>query len=200
MDILVKGGLMMFFILACSIIVVTVFIWKIIHLHRAQINISDFMAGLSNMLTSKRITEAVGICEEAPGPAAGVLREGILHHEDGVTSMEKAMEKIAVDEIGRMEKGIHLLATVAVIAPLFGLLGTILGLMDVFGLMTDQGGLLTAPELAAGMWLAMLPPAFGFAVAIPAYIAYNYLTQRVHYIVQDMEKGTAELVGIMGKE
>ena len=200
MDILIKGGPMMFFILGCSLIVVTVFIWKIIHLHRGQINIQEFMSGLRNTLAGKRITEAVGICEEAPGPAASVLREGILHHEDGVTGMEKAMEKVSINEISRMEKGIHLLATIAVIAPLFGLLGTVFGLMNTFKLITEQGGLLTAAELAAGMWQAMLPPAFGFAVAIPAYVAYNYLVQRVHYIVRDMEKGSAELMGIMGNE
>lgn len=200
MEILIKGGPIMYLIFICAIFVITVFITRVIHLHRAQTDIQEFMAGLRNELVNKRITEAISICEETPGPTASVLKAGIMHHEDGVTGMEKAMEKNAVYEVSRMERNVSSLATIGVIAPLFGLLGTILGLMQVFNLMIQQGGLLTASDLAGGMWQAMLTTAFGIAVAIPAYIGYNYLVRRILHLVRDIEIGGVELVEILGAE
>lgn len=197
MDILIKGGPIMFFILACSVIVVAIFINKIIHLHRAQIDIQEFMTGLRNELVNKRITEAVSICQEAPGPAASVLKAGIIHYDEGITGMEKAMEKVSIYEIARMERGIMLLATIAVISPLFGLLGTVLGLINTFQKMTVQGGLILGPQLASGMWQALLTTAFGLAVAIPAYVVYNYFVSRINRITRDMEIAADELVEIL---
>lgn len=200
MDILLKGGPIMFFILACSIIAVAISINRIIHLHRAQIDINEFMVGLRNELVKKRITEAVSICGETPGPAANVLKAGITHYEDGVTGMEAAMRKASVYEIARMERGITGLATIAVVSPLFGFLGTVLGLISTFQRMTAQGGFLTSPELTGGMWQALLTTAMGLAVAIPTYIAYNYFVSRINRIVRDMEAVSEELVGILGVE
>lgn len=200
MDILIKGGPVMYFILVCSISAVAIFLSKVIHLHKAQIDTQEFMAGLRNELVNKRITEAVSICDETPGPAASVLKAGITHYEEGKIVMEKAMERVSVQEIVRMERGIIGMATIAVISPLFGFLGTILGLMNTFQKMTSQGGFLTGLDLASGMWQAMLTTAFGLAVAIPAYIAYNYLVSRVNRIVRDMEASAAELVEILCAE
>lgn len=198
MDILVKGGPVMYAILLCSITLVAVFISKVIQLHKAQIDTREFMAGLKNELIAKRITEAVGICEDAPGPVPSILKAGITHYEEGKIGIEAAMEKVSVREIYRMERGIPLIATIAVISPLLGLLGTVLGLINTFQKMTIQGGLLTQPELAAGIWQALLTTAFGLAAAIPAYVAYNYLVSRVRNIIIDMEESSADLVGILG--
>lgn len=198
MDVLIKGGPIMYFILICSIIAVSIFITKIINLHKAQIDINEFMAGLRNELMNKRITEAVSICSETPGPAASVLKAGITHHEDGIAGMEAAMRKASIYEIARMERGITGLATISIVSPLFGFLGTILGLIDTFQKMAVQGGLLTNPELTNGMWQALLCTALGLAVAIPTYIAYNYFVSRINRIVRDMEAASEELVGILG--
>lgn len=200
MDALIKGGPIIYFILVCSIIAISICINRIIHLHRSQIDINEFMAGLRNELVNKRITEAVSICSETPGPAANVLKAGITHHEDGITGMEAAMQKVSIYEIVRMERGITGLATIAVISPLFGFLGTVLGLITTFQKMTAQGGLLTNPELTNGMWQALLCTALGLTVAIPTYVAYNYFVSRINRIVRDMELASEELVGILGVE
>lgn len=200
MDFFIKGGPIMFFILVCSIISVAIIISKIIQLHKGQIDINEFMAGLRNELTNRRIAEAVGICEGTPGPVASILKTGIIHYEDGKISMESAMGRVSIQEIARMERGVTGLATIALVSPLFGLLGTILGLINTFQKMVTQEGLLTTQELAVGIWQSLLTTAFGITVAIPVYIAYNYLVSRINRITRDMEAGATELVGILAKE
>lgn len=200
MDIFLKGGPIMYFILSCSIIAVSIFINKIINLHRAQIDINEFVAGLRNELVNKRITEAVSICSDTPGPAASVLKAGITHYEDGIAGMEAAMRKASIYEVARMERGLTGLATIAVVSPLFGFLGTVLGLISTFQKMTLHGGLITNPELLNGMWQALLCTALGLSVAIPTYVAYNYFVSRINRIVRDMEVASEDLVGILGVE
>lgn len=200
MDIFIKGGPVMYFILICSVTMAAVFIVKFIHLHKAQINTREFLSGLRNELIASRITEAVGICEETPGPVAGILKAGITHYDEGKTGIESAMEKASTHEISRIEQGISILATIAVISPLFGFLGTVFGLITTFQKMTVQGGLMVPSELAVGMWQALLTTAFGLSVAIPSNMAYNYLTGRVQRLVRNMEESSAELVAILCTE
>lgn len=198
MDILIKGGPIMYLILLCSITMFCVFIVKIIQLHKAQIDTKEFLSGLKNELIAKRITEAVGICDDTPGPVTAILKAGIMHHEEGKAGIQAAMEKTSSHEIARMEQGVTLLATIAVVSPLFGLLGTVFGLMNTFQNITAHGGLITPIALAGGIWQAMLTTAFGLTVAIPSYIIYNYLVSRIQRIVRDMEESSAELIGILG--
>ena len=200
MELFIKGGPIMYFILICSISAVAVFINRIINLHKAQIDKQEFMAGLRNELKARRITEAVSICAQTPGPVAGVLKAGIMNYDRSINVVKEAMEKVSLHEVSRMESGISLLATIAVVSPLLGLLGTIFGLMDTFGKMTVQGGMLTSSNLASGIWQSMLTTAFGLAVAIPSYLAYNYLVVRVKRVIGDMEEGATELVSVLLEE
>lgn len=197
MELFIKGGPVMYLILLCSITVIAIFIRKVMYLHRVQIDTQEFLSGLRNELIAKRFTEAVGICEDAPGPVPSMLKAGITHYEEGKVGIETAMEKISIHEIARLEKGIPLLATMAVISPLLGFLGTVLGIINTFQAMEGNGGLLTSPELAKGIWQALLTTAFGLATAIPAYLAYNYFVSRVQRIIRDMEASAADLIGIL---
>lgn len=200
MEIFLKGGIIAYFILLSSVFMVFLFVKKVIQLHRAQINTEEFLSGLRNELIAKRITEAVDICEGTPGPVASVLKAGITHQGEGKAGFESAMGKVGSMEIARMENGVSPLATIGIVTPLLGLLGTILGLMDIFQKMSDQGGLLNVADFASGLWQALITTAFGLAVSVPSYIAYNYLVGRIHKIIRDIEIGSAELIEILSAE
>ncbi len=200
MDVLVKGGPIMYFILACSIVMVTVFINRIVHFHRTQIDTQEFISGLRNELKARRITESISICDHTPGPIARILKAGIMNHDRGVESIRNAMDRVALQEIPRLERGSALLVNIAVITPLLGLLGTVFGLINVFQLIGGQAGMITGSQLAGGLWQALLTTAFGLAVAIPAYLAYNYLVTRIQKIVQEMDQSSAELVDALTEE
>jgi len=200
MDLFIKGGPIMYFILVCSIIAVSIFIDKIVSFHKSHIDRKEFMSGLKNELRSKRLTEAGSICMQTPGPIAGILKAGIMHSEQGIPVVKEAMEKVSVQEISRMERGVPLLATFAILPTLLGLLGTVLGLMNVFGKMAVQSGMLTNTQLSAGIWEAMLTTAFGLTVAIPTYLAYNYLVGKIKDIIVDMEESAAEFTEFLAEE
>jgi len=96
-----------------------------------------------------------------------------------------------------LEQKLNLLATVAQIAPLLGLLGTVLGFMDVFRALQDSGLSAHVGQLSEGVWKALICTAAGLAVAVPSYAGYNYLVGRVNAIVLDMEQVSSEILNIV---
>jgi biopolymer transport protein ExbB len=193
-ELMQKGGPVMWVILACSVIAVVVFIEKVFYFHRVQINVGDLVRGLINVLKRDNIVESVSLCDDTPGPAAHVLRAAILSYEQGEADLEKAVEDAEMGEIPRLEARLNILATVAYIAPLLGLLGTVLGMIGVFSKISAKGAFVNATDLAADIGMALYTTAAGLCVAIPCFVAYNYLLSRVEAIVLDMEKGASEII------
>ena len=102
-------------------------------------------------------------------------------------------------EVPPLEDKLNLLATIAQITPLMGLLGTVLGFIRIFSRLEAQGTLAHLEALSGGVWEALICTAAGLAVAIPSYAGYNYLVSRVNAIVLDMERSAAEIVSIVGE-
>jgi biopolymer transport protein ExbB len=195
MELMQKGGPVMWVIMACSVIATLVFIEKVLHFHRVQIRVGDLVRGLINVLKRDNIVEAVSLCDDTPGPAAHVLRAAILSYEQGEADLEKSVADAEMSEIPQLEARLGILATIAYIAPLLGLLGTVLGMIGVFSKISAKGAFVNATDLAADIGMALYTTAAGLCVAIPCYVAYNYLVSRVEAIVLDMEKASTEIVG-----
>ena len=107
------------------------------------------------------------------------------------------MEEAGLLEVPRLEDKLNLLATIAQIAPLMGLLGTVMKFMQMFRDLQLAGPFATPNELAGGIWGSLICMAAGLAVAIPTYAGYNYLINRVNSIVLDMEKASTEILNIV---
>ncbi|MGD9873543.1 MAG: MotA/TolQ/ExbB proton channel family protein [Kiritimatiellia bacterium] len=193
------GGPMIWVILAAGILAVWIFVERLFHLHRAQIKTDDFLKGIYNILNRGNIVEAVSICEDTPGPVADVVRAAILNYDTPVSEMEKAVQEAGLLEIPRLERNIITLGTVAQIAPLLGLLGTILGLMQNLLVMQQQSPLVQPGDLAGGLWQALISTAAGLTLAIPAHAAYNLLMGRVESILLDMEKASVDIISFLSK-
>ena len=194
------GGPLMYPILLCSILFVGIFLERLYHLHRSQIDTHEFIAGIRNILKKKNIAEAISICEETPGPVAHVLKAGILKHDRPKEEIKETIEDAALYEVPRLEKNLVVLATIAHITPLLGLLGTVIGMINAFQRIQELGGVHKASDLAGGIWEALITTAAGLSVAIPVYVAYNYLVSRVNSMVLDMERGATEIVDILKAE
>jgi len=194
------GGPLMYPILLCSILFVAIFLERLYHLHRSQINTNEFIAGIRNILKKKNIAEAISICEETPGPVAHVIKAGVLKHDRSKDEIKETIEDAALYEVPRLEKNLVVLATIAHIAPLLGLLGTVIGMINAFQRIQELGGVHKASDLAAGIWEALITTAAGLSVAIPVYVAYNYLISRVNSLVLDMERGATEIVDLLTAE
>ena len=133
-----------------------------------------------------------------------VFVERVLHyHRAHINSVEflngvrESLEEAGLVEVPPLEDKLNLLATIAQIAPLMGLLGTVLGFIKIFTVLQTKTTIPTMQDLSGGVWQALICTAAGLAVAIPAYAAYNYLVSRVNAIVLDMEKAATEITNIL---
>src|SRR6266568_9315868 len=196
---LASGGVMIWLILLAGAVALVVFIERVLHCHRAQINSAEFLNGVRNVLRRENVVEAISICDATPGPVARLVKVAILNRERGQKGVREALEEAGLVEVPPLEDKLNLLATIAQITPLMGLLGTVLGFIKIFTTLQKSQTLATLQDVSGGVWEALICTAAGLAVAIPCYAAYNYLVSRVNAIVLDMEKAATEIVNIVAE-
>lgn len=194
---LAHGGPVMYLLLLVSAVAVVVFIERFLHCHRAQINSTEFLNGVRTVLKRNNVVEALSICDATPGPVARLVKTAILNREHGRERVREALEEAGLAEVPRLEEKLNLLATIAQLSPLLGLLGTVLGFIQTFYAMQAKGLQAQVGDLSNGVWQALVCAAAGLAVAIPAHAGYNYLVSRVNSIVLDMERAATEIVNIV---
>src|SRR5512133_2968206 len=191
------GGPVLWVLLAASAVAMAIFTERYLHCHRAQITSTEFLNGVRTVLRRDNVVEALSICDATPGPVARLVKTAILNREHGRERVREALEEAGLAEVPRLEEKLNLLATIAQLAPLLGLLGTVLGFMQTFMTMQQQGLHAHLGLLSEGIWKALICAAAGLAVSIPAHAGYNYLVSRVNSIVLDMERAATEIVNIV---
>src|SRR6266516_8123534 len=135
---LANGGVMLWLILLTSAVAVAVFIERFLHFHRAQINSMEFLNGVRTVLKRDNVVEALSICDATPGPVARLVKTAILNRDNGRERVREAIEEAGLLEVPRLEEKLNLLATMAQLAPLLGLLGTMLSLIQAFTTMKSK--------------------------------------------------------------
>jgi len=187
-----RGGPMMWVLLLMGIVTLVLFVERALYLHRGQIRSTEFINGIKNILSKRRLVEALTVCEETPGPVAAVVKAALLHAADEPDKMRFHVQEAAVVEIPALERRLGSIAAIAQVAPLVGLLGTILGMITTF--LAFERDYATASALATGMWQALLSTAGSLLLAIPAHLAHHFLTGRVRAIVRDVEWSGNEIM------
>ena len=191
-----NGGPLMWFILFSGLVAAVAFFERLLHYHRAKINAGDFVTGIRNALGRGNIPESLALCDETPGPVAQVVRVGVLNHNRSREEIREAMQDAGHSEVAKLEHNLPILATVAQVAPLMGFLGTVLGMIAAFRVI-EQVELATPGQLAKGVWEALQATAGGLIVAIPTYVAYNYLVTRLQNLVLDMEQSANAILNLL---
>jgi biopolymer transport protein ExbB len=202
-QLIVKGGPLMYLILFCSIVAFAIIIERIINFARARIDVTSFMESILDSVRRNRIMEAIESCDRTSGPIAHVVKIGLLKHEKSKQEIKQAMEEAALNEVPRLEKNLSILATLAHITPLIGLLGTVTGMIKAFQVIQEKAGALSpvSPgDLAGGIWEALITTVGGLAVAIPAIVAYNFLVAQVDSFIINMERTSSELIQVLKGE
>lgn len=194
---LANGGPVIWLILIAAATAITIVIERVLHCHRAQINSVEFLNGVRNVLKRDNVVEAISICDATPGPVARLVKTAILNRDRGRDRVRESVEEAGLTEVPLLEERLNLLATIGQIAPLLGLLGTILGFVDVFQKIGKEGQYATVQLLSTGIWEALICAAAGIAVAIIVHAAYNYLVNRVNKIILDMERVAGEIVNVV---
>ncbi|MFM8656748.1 MAG: MotA/TolQ/ExbB proton channel family protein, partial [Chthoniobacterales bacterium] len=136
-------------------------------------------------------------CLATPGPVARVALSAVLARDCPRAELRDIVQEAAQLEVPRLERHLSLLGGIAYAAPLLGLLGTVLGLLEAFYLVSTQGGYATVADLSGAVYQSLISAAAGLAVAIPALIAAGYLSARVQDLVHDMERAGIEMVNLL---
>ncbi|MGA3266659.1 MAG: MotA/TolQ/ExbB proton channel family protein [Verrucomicrobiota bacterium] len=194
---LASGTPVIWLIVLTAAVAMVVFIERALYCHRSQINSAEFISGVRTVLKRNNVVEAISICDATPSPVARIVKTAILSRDLGRERVREAVEEAGLTEVPLLEERLTLLATIAQIAPLLGLFGTILGFYDIFHQIQGNGLYANVEELARGVSGAIICAAAGIAVAIPVHAGYNYLVSRINKIVLDMERAAGEIVNIV---
>lgn len=193
------GGPVMWPLLLFSIVALAFIVERLIALRRARINVNEFLAKIRKaLIVNHSVRDAVKICEQYQGPVASIMKAGLLKYGQPKEEVEKTIENAAIYEMGRLERGLVVLATTANVAPLLGFLGTVTGMIKSFDALAAAG--LSNPGLvASGISEALITTAAGLSIAIPVQLCYNYFMSRINRFVRDIETATNMLIETFGE-
>lgn len=201
-ELFLRGGPVMWPILLCSIVALAVVMDRVYHLRKARVDTERFLETIAATIKRNRLVEAIDLCDQTPGPIAHILKAGLMKHDRPAQEIRQAIEDAGIPEISRLERYLAVLATMANISPLLGLLGTVTGMVSAFQIIQEKASAMSQVnpgDLAGGIWEALLTTVFGLCVAIPSLVAYNWLVHWVNHFVVDMERSSAELVDLLSQ-
>ncbi|HLF56809.1 MAG TPA: MotA/TolQ/ExbB proton channel family protein [Thermoanaerobaculia bacterium] len=194
-----QGGPVMWPLLAFSVLGLAVAIERFFALRKARVNVNEFLAKVRKaLMVNRSLRDAVKICEQYQGPVASVMKAGLLKFGQPKEDIEKTIENAALFEMGRLERGLSVLATTANVAPLLGFLGTVTGMINSFDALAKQG-LSNPAAVASGISEALITTAAGLIIAIPVQLAYNYYMTRINKFVRDIETAANMLIETFGE-
>ncbi|MDH4128283.1 MAG: MotA/TolQ/ExbB proton channel family protein [Spirochaetota bacterium] len=198
----------MFLIGISSIISLAIFIERFFYLKKTEKDNKTFLDQLFQKINKKEIPEAIVLCDHSKNIMGSVISKTVLIKSDRSRSeLKDSIEEAANREIPKLETRISILGTIASIAPLLGLLGTVLGLISSLEVLSKEGqSTIGATEdvwrirLLEGIWTALITTAGGLIVAIPSLTGYNYLVSKISNLVTYTRNKTIELIEIIGSQ
>lgn len=199
-QVFLAGGPIMWPILLCSIFALAIILEKLWHLRKININAHEFLNNILDKMKRHEVKEALQACDNTNSPIARILKAGILKYDRSRPQIKESIEDASLYEVPRIEKNLSMLATIAHISPLLGLLGTVTGMVRCFQTIQAKATSLhpvSPGDLAGGIWEALLTTVAGLIVAIPTFIIYNYLVNRINHFILEMEKASTELVNFL---
>jgi biopolymer transport protein ExbB len=155
------------------------------------------MKDLRGKLVDKDVQGAIAVCERHRGPVAAIVKAGLLRYGRPKDQVEMALQDASAHELAHLERGLPILATVAMVAPLLGFLGTVTGMINSFEALASVG-LNNPAAVAQGISEALITTAAGLAIAIPVQMAYNYFVTSVNTIVRSMESAAHVVLESLG--
>jgi biopolymer transport protein ExbB len=192
------GGWMMYPLVLCSLIALGVIIAKAWTLWQAHHGTKHLLEEVEAKALAGQVSEAMAIASATPGPAAAILLVGLRRIQQKRLvqgEIEKAVATTGAIELGFLERGLVILATIANVAPLMGFLGTVAGMILAFGAI-EQAGDVDPSLVAGGIKVALLTTAAGLIIAIPVNIAYNFFVSRIDQLIMDMEHGAQKILNL----
>jgi biopolymer transport protein ExbB len=190
-----EGGVLMIPLLLCSLLLVYVFVERFMVLRRASRVEGTFMSRIRDHITTGNLNAARSLSKNTDGPVARIIEKGISRIGKPIDHIEKSMESAGKLEVYELEKNLSILSTLAGIAPMFGFLGTIAGMIILFYNIQHQG--FSLESIAGGIYTKMVTSAVGLIIGLLAYISYNYFNAQINKNVNRMEAASVEFLDIL---
>jgi len=192
------GGIWMYPLVLCSLLALGVIIAKAYTLWAAHRGSRKIIERVAELGQQGRIEEAIELAVDTPGPVAAILLSGLrrIHDSRASEDIRRAIKTTGTIELGFLERGLVVLATIANVAPLLGFLGTVAGMISAFGAIAEAGQV-EASLVAGGIKIALITTAAGLIIAIPVNLSYNFFVTRIDKLIQDMEEGTAMVLELV---
>lgn len=192
-----KGGQLMWLLLGCSIVALAVAVERLFYYHRATVQVGELLQGVGKLVLEGRVDEALRESRAAPGPVARVVQSALMRPTLPRSELRDVVQEAGQLEVGRLELHLPVLSTIAMCAPLIGLLGTILGLVDAFVQVSEVTGYATPVQLSRGVYQSLVTTAGGLVVGVPCYILYAFVSARARHLMHDMERAGIEIVNLI---
>jgi biopolymer transport protein ExbB len=195
-DIIQKGGIIMIPIGILFAGAIYIFIERYITIRNASKSEGNFMNDIQTMIESDKIDKALALCSKTSLPIARMVEKGIKRIGRPIKEIEESIEIVGKFEVYELERGLPILAVIAGIAPMFGFLGTILGVIKIF-FDISQTSDVSIGAVSAGLYVKMVSSASGLLVGILAYIFYNWLNIKVAKAVNKMERNAMNFIDFL---
>ena len=196
MDLLSKGGVLMIPLALLFVIAVFVFVERLLYIRKASNIEGNFMNIIRDNIITGNVSAARSLAKNTDNPVAHIIDKGIQRIGKPIDSIEKSMENVGKLEMYKMERNLNILSLIAGIAPMFGFLGTIFGMFQLFFRLASTGEF-TIQSMANGIYTKLITSAVGLIIGLMAYIAHNYLTTQIDKTANKMEASSSEFIDIL---
>lgn len=196
MTLFADGGWFMYPLMLCSMVALGVIFAKAWTLRVAHRGTQKVLQEVQAAIQVGEVDKAAEIAYNTPGPAAAILLAGLRRLQSkklGAGELESAISVTGTIELGFLERGLIILATVANVAPLLGFMGTVAGMIEAFGAI-EAAGQVEPALVAGGIKVALITTAAGLVIAIPVNIMYNFFVTRIDSLIVDMERGADHIL------
>ena len=194
------GGWIMIILAVLLAFACYIFIERLVVLKQATQEDKSFMDRIRDYIHEGKIDSALNLCKKTDTPSAHMIEKGITRIGRPMQDVQVAVENVGNLEVGKLEKGLVIMATIAGGAPMLGFLGTVLGMVQTFYNMAQtSGGVIEMSSLSTGMYQAMVTTIGGLIVGILAMFAYNYLVSRIDRVVRLLESRTLEFMDLLNE-
>lgn len=191
-----KGGWIMYPLYLLLAAAIFVFFERLIAIRKASAIDVNFMNIIRDNIITGNITAARNLARNTDNPVARIIDKGLQRIGKPIDAIEKSMENVGRIEMYKMERNLNVLSLIAGIAPMFGFLGTIVGMLQLFSAIAATGELALG-EIAGGIYTKMITSAAGLIIGLLAYVAYNFLNTQVDKTANRMEIASAEFIDVL---
>jgi len=191
------GNVILWLQVALGFVGLFVMVERMVFFQHARSRVADILLGITNHVRKKAYAEALHEASRARGPEARVIHSVLMRHHLDRTNLREIAQEAGQLEVPRIERYLRVLLGVAMLAPMLGMFGTVLGLIDVFIKVGASDASVAQAALANGMFQSLVSTAIGLALAIPAYLVYLYLYGKARRMLHRLERAGIEVVNIV---